>query len=225
MLGSVETERFGLGPTRKAFFPYVQTGHGAEQVHQVDRAGGADVVTGENGDRRGTHPDLLLVPCRGGDGFLGAEEHLHFDVFGFVLGAFVVAGGLAGAGMAATLEGVIGTWGTAVVLLALAVLAISLIGGWSLGQMARFVATRTGPALSATGKWLAGLFRLAPEAERRGADEGPRPNLYDQDADGFTACMGDCDDGDAGMNTDDLDGDGVDTCGGDCDDDPEVYPC
>jgi hypothetical protein len=85
------------------------------------------------------------------------------------LDAYRGAGGLAGAGIAATLEGVIGPWGTAVVLVALAVLAVSLIGGWSLGQMARFLATHTGPALAATGRWLAGLFRLDPEA-RNAAD-------------------------------------------------------
>jgi S-DNA-T family DNA segregation ATPase FtsK/SpoIIIE len=108
------------------------------------------------------------------------------------LDAYRGAGGLAGAGIAAPLEGVIGTWGTAVVLLAMAVLAISLIGGWSLGQMARFVATRTGPGLSAAGKWLAGLFRLDPEAQR-GDHDAPRPTLYDQDADGFGAGDDDAD--------------------------------
>ena len=99
--------------------------------------------------------------------------------------AYRDAGGLAGAGIAATLQGVIGTWGTAVVLLALGVLAVSLIGGWSLGEMARFVATRTGPGLAATGRWLGGLFKLDPEAGGDRGGESPRPQLYDQEADGF----------------------------------------
>ncbi|MGI9577183.1 MAG: DNA translocase FtsK 4TM domain-containing protein, partial [Microthrixaceae bacterium] len=113
-----------------------------------------------------------------------AANDTTIEVDGF--DAYRGAGGLAGAGIASTLEGVIGTWGTAVVLLALAVLAISLIGGWTLGQMARFVSTQTGPALSAAGTWLAGLFKLDPDAQRGDSDDGARPSLYDQDADGLS---------------------------------------
>ncbi len=98
--------------------------------------------------------------------------------------AYRDAGGLAGAGLAASLEGVIGAWGTGVVLFALAVLALSLISGWSLAQMARWIGTHTGPGLKRAGRWLGGLFQLDP-GDRQPGDEdlGDRPSLYDQDAD------------------------------------------
>ena len=43
-------------------------------------------------------------------------------------------------------------------------------------------------------------------------------NGIDNDGDGVSSCEGDCDDGDAFLNTYDLDGDGVSSCEGDCDD-------
>jgi S-DNA-T family DNA segregation ATPase FtsK/SpoIIIE len=102
--------------------------------------------------------------------------------------AYRSSGGLFGAGIAATLQGVIGTWGTAVVLAGLALLAVSLISGRTLVQMARSVATASRPAASATTSWLAGLFRVSGSSEGDFEDsEGSagtlRPTLYDQDAD------------------------------------------
>lgn len=102
--------------------------------------------------------------------------------------AYRSAGGLVGAGIAATLQSVIGTWGTAAVLIGLAVLAASLISGHSIGQMARAGANAAVPALRAAGRWLAGLFRVSESAETAGAEsERPRPKLYDQDSDGNAA--------------------------------------
>ncbi len=104
--------------------------------------------------------------------------------------AYRGAGGLVGAALAGTLTRVIGQWGTAAVLVGLALLAGSLISGWSLGRMARSVVTVSGPALRAAGSWLAGLFRvnepsLAPtgDPDADWTDEDARPLLYDQDAD------------------------------------------
>lgn len=102
--------------------------------------------------------------------------------------AYRSAGGLFGAGIAATLQGVIGTWGTAVVLLGLALLAVSLISGRTLVQMARSVSTASRPAASVTTAWLAGLFRVSGSSEgdiedSEGSAGTLRPTLYDQDAD------------------------------------------
>lgn len=102
--------------------------------------------------------------------------------------AYRSSGGLFGAGIAATLQGIIGTWGTAAVLLGLALLAVSLISGWSLRQMARSVSTASRPAVSATTAWLAGLFRVSGSSDDDSEDAElsagtPRPTLYDQDAD------------------------------------------
>ena len=53
-------------------------------------------------------------------------------------------------------------------------------------------------------------------------DGATDPGEEDDDGDGFSECLGDCDDTDASLNLDDLDADGVDTCSGDCDDDDET---
>ena len=100
--------------------------------------------------------------------------------------AYAGAGGLFGAFVAATMQGVIGTWGAAAVLVCLGVFSMSLISGWSLRRMARSVLDAIGPAMGAVGAWLAGLFRVSPHAEADESDDGveaPAPSLYDQDAD------------------------------------------
>lgn len=108
--------------------------------------------------------------------------------------AYRSSGGLVGAGVAGTLQGVIGTWGTAVVLLGLGLLAVSLVSGRTLLQMARSASKASRPALSATTSWLAGLFHVSGSSA--GASDLPdgvedpegtgRPTLYDQDADAAT---------------------------------------
>ncbi len=51
------------------------------------------------------------------------------------------------------------------------------------------------------------------------------PDEQDADADGFSACDGDCDDNSVTLNPDDLDGDGYSTCEGDEDDENSgIYP-
>lgn len=102
--------------------------------------------------------------------------------------AYRSSGGLLGAAVAVTLQGVIGAWGTAVVLLGLALLAVSLISGRTLLQMARTVYSAARPAVSATTHWLAGLFRVSDSTGGgyEESDESTRtlpPALYDQDAD------------------------------------------
>ena len=96
--------------------------------------------------------------------------------------AYRDAGGLAGAALAGTLARIIGTWGTVVVLLALGLLAVSLLAGRTLGQMARSAATHAGPALRAVRDWVGGLFHVSPSASEAEAP-APAPRLYDQDAD------------------------------------------
>lgn len=102
--------------------------------------------------------------------------------------AYRSAGGLVGAGVAGTLEGVIGTWGTAAVLLGLGLLAVSLLSGRTLRQMARAASRASRPAMSAMTTWLAGLFHVSGSGQGGSeGSEGPegtwRPTLYDQDAD------------------------------------------
>ncbi|MEZ5239530.1 MAG: DNA translocase FtsK 4TM domain-containing protein [Microthrixaceae bacterium] len=101
--------------------------------------------------------------------------------------AYRAAGGLVGAGVAATLQGIIGTWGTAAVLIGLAVLATSLLTGWTVGRMARAVVSAAGPLLSAAGRGSRGCSGSpSPPKATEGSDGDPssRPSLYDQDADG-----------------------------------------
>ena len=96
--------------------------------------------------------------------------------------AYRDAGGLAGAALAGTLSRVIGNLGTTVVLLALGLLAVSLLTGRTLGQMGRSGAAHAGPALRALRDWVGGLFHVAPPAPEA-QDAAPAPRLYDQDAD------------------------------------------
>jgi S-DNA-T family DNA segregation ATPase FtsK/SpoIIIE len=98
--------------------------------------------------------------------------------------AYRGAGGLLGALTAGGLQGVIGRWGALAVLVCVAVVAVSLLSGWSLRRMADVVGRHLGVGIRRLSRWLAGLFTVGDEATPpdQSSPEG-RPHLYDQDAD------------------------------------------
>ncbi|MFZ4516769.1 MAG: DNA translocase FtsK [Microthrixaceae bacterium] len=107
------------------------------------------------------------------------------------LDAYAGAGGLLGAGVGGGLAQVLGKWGAFAVLLAVAVLAVSLLSGRSLPQLWSSLVRVLTPAVHRVGDGLSGLFRVGEHAGAGSADataaDGPAIALYDQDADGATA--------------------------------------
>ncbi len=119
---------------------------------------------------------------------LFAADRATIDADG--LDAYAGAGGLAGAGVGGGLAGILGTWGAVAVLLAVSVLAFSLLSGRSLPQLWSATGRVLAPAIRRLGEWVSGLFRLGDHADTTapGADGAvDTPSLYDQDADGAPA--------------------------------------
>jgi len=99
------------------------------------------------------------------------------------LDAFKDAGGFVGAAVGVPLRGLIGGWGAGAVLVVVLLLAVSLLVGRSLREMASWTATAAAPAAAVLGEAVRGLFRVGGEPEAGPADDGPVVQLYDQDAD------------------------------------------
>jgi len=100
--------------------------------------------------------------------------------------AYRGAGGLLGAGVGGGLARVIGPYGAGLVLAVVAVLGVSLLSGWSLGQMWHGVVDVSSPPLRRLGEWLANLFSVGShgdDAAGSATDAADHPHLYDQDAD------------------------------------------
>ena len=94
--------------------------------------------------------------------------------------AFAGAGGLLGAGVGVPLVSVVGKWGAWAVLIALAVLAVALLSGRPVRQLALQVARGFRPAVEAVVAWLRQLFVVGGS----GDEAAPAVSLYDQDAAG-----------------------------------------
>ena len=116
--------------------------------------------------------------------------------------AFAGAGGLLGAAIGVPLVNVVGQWGAWAVLVALAVLAVALLSGRPVRQLATQVARGFRPAVGAVVAWLRQLFVVGGS----GDEAAPEVSLYDQDAAGGerrrrparrTASAGEADDQDA----------------------------
>lgn len=124
---------------------------------------------------------VVVVSCGVADLIAGEGRTVAADG----LDAYAEAGGLLGAAVGGALARIAGRWGAMVVLAGVAILAVSLLTGHTLGQMARWIAERTRPALSLLGRWLSALFRVAGDAEPAvDLTEGSGGvSLYDQDAD------------------------------------------
>lgn len=102
--------------------------------------------------------------------------------------AYADAGGLIGAVGGGGLRGVIGLWGSFVLLACVAVLGVSLVTGVSLRRMWAGAASGATVGARYLSGWMEGLFRVGQQSQRReGADDPdgdrPRAELFDQDAD------------------------------------------
>ena len=94
--------------------------------------------------------------------------------------AFAGAGGLFGAAIGVPLVSVVGQWGAWAVLVALAVLAVALLSGRPVRQLALQAARGFRPAVEAVVSWLRQLFVVGGSRD----DAAPAVSLYDQDAAG-----------------------------------------